>query len=126
MLAETDQRLGRIESVSLAELVETAGPTVEVTGTELIVDKSIEILADKSAACQLMENLFANAIDHGGPSVTIRVGALDNGFYVEAMGRGLPPMNVNKYSSGDSVLREGITDSGWRSLRESSRHTNGM
>jgi signal transduction histidine kinase len=34
---------------------------------------------------QLFENVVRNAVEHGGPDVTVRVGALpdENGFYVE-------------------------------------------
>jgi signal transduction histidine kinase len=37
-----------------------------------------------------LENLFRNAIEHGGEDVTIRVGGLSDGFYVEDDGPGVP------------------------------------
>lgn len=91
ILARTDQRIGRIESVGLDELVETAWSTVQSSVAELNLERSVELLADKSTACQLLENLFMNAVDHGGPGVTIRVGPLEEGFYVEDDGPGIPP-----------------------------------
>jgi len=39
----------------------------------------------------VFENLFRNAIEHGGIDVTVRVGQLnDYGFYVEDTGAGIP------------------------------------
>ena len=38
----------------------------------------------------MFENLFGNAVEHGGPGVTITVGDLDSGgFYVEDDGEGI-------------------------------------
>jgi|SRR6056297_1740290 len=43
---------------------------------------------------ELFVNLFENARDHGGSSVTVRVGMLDgsdrSGFYIEDDGAGIP------------------------------------
>ncbi|WP_248648631.1 sensor histidine kinase [Halorubrum ezzemoulense] len=36
-----------------------------------------------------MENLFRNSVEHGGEDVTVRVGAIPNGFYVEDTGAGI-------------------------------------
>ncbi|MFC7041869.1 response regulator [Halonotius sp. GCM10025705] len=59
------------------------------TGTlEIASDVTIE--ADPSRFRQLLENLFRNAVDHGGADVTVRVGALSDGFYVEDDGDGIP------------------------------------
>lgn len=53
---------------------------------------------------QALENLFRNAIDHGGESVTVTVGVLDdeNGFYVSDDGPGIPDED-----------REDVFDSGF-------------
>ena len=48
------------------------------------------IQADYDRLCQLLENLFRNAIDHCGEDVTVRVGCLDDGFYIEDDGPGIP------------------------------------
>jgi signal transduction histidine kinase len=38
----------------------------------------------------VFENLFRNAIEHGGEDVTVTVGAIDAGFYVADDGPGIP------------------------------------
>jgi signal transduction histidine kinase len=38
----------------------------------------------------LLENLFRNAVEHSGDEVTITVGSLEDGFYVEDDGSGIP------------------------------------
>ncbi|MFB6078318.1 MAG: sensor histidine kinase, partial [Halarchaeum sp.] len=48
------------------------------------------VLADPSRLGQLFENLFRNAVEHGGDDVTVTVGDLDDGFYVEDDGPGIP------------------------------------
>ncbi|MCU4743841.1 ATP-binding protein [Halobacteria archaeon AArc-m2/3/4] len=52
-----------------------------------------------------LENLFKNAVTHGGTDVTVRVGTLDDGFYVEDTGPGIPD------SEREAVLEAGYTTS---------------
>ncbi|NEU58886.1 PAS domain S-box protein [Halorussus sp. MSC15.2] len=56
----------------------------------LSVETDREIRADPSRLRQLLENLFRNAAEHGGPDATVRVGSLPDGFYVEDDGPGIP------------------------------------
>ncbi|WP_229770487.1 HAMP domain-containing sensor histidine kinase [Halorhabdus sp. CBA1104] len=66
------------------------------------IDRSVT--ADRNRLRQLLENLIRNAIEHGAdpagtvardgddtPAVTVRIGPLDGGFYVEDDGPGIPP-----------------------------------
>jgi len=39
---------------------------------------------------KLFENLFSNAVRHGGEIVSIGVGTINDGFYVEDNGPGIP------------------------------------
>jgi PAS/PAC sensor hybrid histidine kinase (EC 2.7.13.3) len=48
------------------------------------------VRADANRLQRLLENLFRNAIEHGGEDVTLRIGALDDGFFVEDDGPGIP------------------------------------
>jgi signal transduction histidine kinase len=47
--------------------------------------------ADETGLQRLLENLFRNATEHGREAdVTIRIGDLDTGFYIEDDGPGIP------------------------------------
>nr|WP_241432643.1 HAMP domain-containing sensor histidine kinase [Haloarcula californiae] len=48
------------------------------------------VSADADRLIELFENLFQNSIRHGDGAVIVRVGPLDNGFYVEDDGPGIP------------------------------------
>jgi signal transduction histidine kinase len=73
------------------------------TGTlEIASDVTIE--ADPSRFRQLLENLFRNAVNHGGSDVTVRIGSLSDGFYVEDDGDGIPE------DRRESVFEAGSSD----------------
>lgn len=57
---------------------------------ELVDDAVIE--ADPKQLAHVFENLFRNAVTHAGEDVTVRVGvlAVEEGFYVEDDGTGIP------------------------------------
>lgn len=79
----------------LAPLVTAAWQTIPSDGATL--DLSLDeyrIDADERRLRQLFENLLANAVDHGGPGVTVHVGVLDDGtgFFVADDGPGIPPV----------------------------------
>ncbi|MBX0323092.1 PAS domain-containing protein [Halomicroarcula sp. F13] len=68
------------------------------------------ILGDESRLRQMLANVFRNAIEHGGPSVTIRVGPLDTGpgFYVEDDGSGFPDADVDDlFDAGYTTSADG-------------------
>ncbi|WP_434531280.1 two-component system sensor histidine kinase NtrB [Haloarcula sp. NS06] len=48
------------------------------------------VSADADRLIELFENLFQNSIRHGDGAVIVRVGPLENGFYVEDDGPGIP------------------------------------
>ena len=77
--------------------------TVEATLT--VADTVPTVAGDASRLTQLFENLFRNAIEHGGEAVTVTVGQLDggDGFYVADDGDGIPP------AKREAVLEHGVT-----------------
>ncbi len=48
------------------------------------------LLADRDRTTELFANLFRNAVEHGGPEVTVSVGTMSDGFYVGDDGPGIP------------------------------------
>lgn len=102
-LARRGGNAAETEPVSLEDVVEDAWSNVETKGATLEVDRSTTIAADRSRLLRFLENLFRNAIEHGGEDVTLRVGRMDDqsstdapgddsvGFYVADDGAGIPP-----------------------------------
>jgi signal transduction histidine kinase len=76
--------------VSLAEIVERCWGNVPTEDASLAVETTGTITADRGRLEQLFENLFRNAVEHGGTDVTVTVGSMDDGFYVADTGTGVP------------------------------------
>ncbi len=89
-LIRTGDRVRSTEPVILEDAVAKVRSALEMPDTELIVDESVIIDADENALLEILENLFRNAHDHAGPQVTVRIGPLTDGFYVEDDGPGIP------------------------------------
>ncbi len=107
-LARDGKTPADITSVELDRLVENCWQTVETRAATLGTDIDRTVRADKARLQQLFENLVRNAIEHGGEGVTVTVGALDDGFYIEDDGPGIPPDNVDDvFDTGYSTSRDG-------------------
>jgi signal transduction histidine kinase len=52
--------------------------------------EDVTVYADEERLTRLFENLFRNAIEHGGDAVAIDVGTMEGGFYVSDNGPGIP------------------------------------
>ncbi|WP_199268265.1 PAS domain S-box protein [Halorhabdus sp. CUG00001] len=89
-LAQTDSQINAPTAVTLADVLDSSWQAVEATEATLTseIDKTIQ--ADPNRLQQLLENLFRNAVEHGDEDVTIRIGPLPEGFYVEDDGPGIP------------------------------------
>jgi PAS domain S-box-containing protein len=77
-------------SVDLTTIAEECWRNVETADATLVVDTDRTVRADGSRLKQLFENLVRNAVEHGGEDVTVTIGELDDGFYVEDDGPGIP------------------------------------
>jgi len=104
-LAREGDTVGDPESVALAEIAADSWETVDTGAAELAVETDREALADPDRLRNLFENLIRNSVEHGstssraepgdaaehgGSDVTVRVGDLDDGFYVADDGPGIP------------------------------------
>lgn len=109
VLARQGQAIDSREVVSLAAIVENCWEMVDHKNAVLVVDDDLTFAVDPDRLQQLFENLFRNAIEHGGDDVTIRVGALENnGFYVEDDGPGIPEeKREDVFDSGFTTNRDG-------------------
>ncbi|MFB6153575.1 MAG: sensor histidine kinase [Halodesulfurarchaeum sp.] len=100
--------------VDLAALASRSWQNVDVTEATVDVESTQRIRADESRLQHVFENLFRNAVQHGGKEVTIRIGDLEEGFYIEDDGPGIAPEereNVfeSGYSTGDEETGLGLS-----------------
>jgi len=133
------QTMSQTEPVSLPAISDNAWQNVETRDATLEIDESAgAVLADGEQLQTALENLFRNAVEYGstsnrsadddaveyGDGVTVRVGRLDQGFYVEDDGPGIPPESRDEvfeygYTSqsgtgiGLAVVRDVVDAHGW-------------
>jgi signal transduction histidine kinase len=135
-LAREGRTVDEPETVSLPDLLQRCASTVETERAAIEIATESHVEADPSRLRELFENLFRNAVEHGSTGsqnppesddavehgstssrteaddaveqVTIRVGDLDDGFYVEDNGRGIPePERESVFEAGYTTAREG-------------------
>ena len=88
-LAREGRTVGDPESVDVEAVAERSWRSVESGDATLDVDVGRAVRADPDRLRNLFENLMRNAVEHGGDDVEIRVGDLDDGFYVADDGSGI-------------------------------------
>jgi PAS domain S-box-containing protein len=89
-LARSGQQIQTLEPIELDDVSAAAWQRVWSVEAEIVVTDGKRLLADVDRVQQLLENLFRNAIEHGGTELQITVGSLPDGFYVEDDGSGIP------------------------------------
>jgi len=125
-LAKQGQAVGDTESVSLAAVAEDAWSTAGTETATLDVDPDLPTLqADAERLRTLLENLFRNAVEHGGDAVTVTLAATEDGFSVVDDGAGFgdaDPEQLFDYGYttsedgtgfGLSIVRDVVTAHGW-------------
>ncbi|UPV75720.1 ATP-binding protein [Halorussus limi] len=78
------------EAVELAAVARDVWADLDGSRAELVVETDRTLLADPIHLRHLLENLFENAVEHTDERVSIRIGGLSSGFYVEDDGPGIP------------------------------------
>ncbi|PSP79377.1 histidine kinase [Halobacteriales archaeon QS_1_68_20] len=123
-LAREGEVVGETVPVDLQSVAEDAWTNAETTdgnddgwnddgdrGT-LSVESTGTLQADSTRLRELLANLFRNAVEHGG--VTVTVGVLPDGFYVEDDGPGIPESDREQvfdhgYTTDDDGTGLGLT-----------------
>ncbi|WP_313686776.1 sensor histidine kinase [Halobellus marinus] len=90
-LAREGQTVTDSEWIDLSELVTNCWGNVATADARLRVETDRRIRGDPGRLKRLVENLVRNSIEHAGSDVTITVGPLEDGFFLEDDGPGIPP-----------------------------------
>lgn len=107
-LAREGEAITETKAVDLAAVVAECWETVDTAEASLNLETDQTIVADEPRLKQLFENLIRNAVEHGGSAVTITVGGLEDGFYIEDTGPGIPDDNSETvFEAGYSTNTEG-------------------
>ena len=93
-LARRGEDIGATDAIGLQGAARSAWEMsgANADGAELVVDltDTAVVEADSHRLGQLLENLFRNAVEHGGTGVTVTLGESGDGFYVADDGPGVP------------------------------------
>lgn len=87
-LARKGQTIGETSPVDVERVARGSWETIDTGNASIDVGDVPEIEADPDRLAALFENLFRNAIQHGGREVTVTVGATPEGLFVEDDGAG--------------------------------------
>ncbi|MFB6132147.1 MAG: GAF domain-containing protein [Halanaeroarchaeum sp.] len=108
-LAREGTEIGTLETVDLEAVATACWGVTDAASATFQVAETATITADRSRLKQLLENLFRNAIEHGGEDVTVTLGTLETGFYVEDDGPGIPAsMRETLFEMGASTGADGL------------------
>lgn len=105
-LARGETTVENVEELEIETVATKAWGFVDTAEATLSIDSDTPTIAvDNSRLTQVFENLFRNAIEHGGENVIVDVGRLehDHGFFVEDDGAGIPE------ERREEVLEHGVT-----------------
>lgn len=102
-LSRRGKQLGEISDVSLSAVAQHAWASTRTPAASIDITVDETVRADRDRLVQLFSNLFANAIEHGGDTVSVTVGGTETGFYVADDGPGIPE------TDRESVLEHGFT-----------------
>jgi signal transduction histidine kinase len=108
-LAREGEQASDVRPVDLAATAEACWQNVATDDASLETDSSMRIRADRRRLTRLLENLFRNAVEHGGDAPTVVVGPLDDrdGFYVADDGPGVPADSSQLFDAGYSTNPDG-------------------
>jgi PAS domain S-box-containing protein len=103
-------------AVDLEAAVDTCWGRFDTEGAVLVVDTDRTVRADRNRFLQLLENVLRNAVEHGSTGnqptdddVTVTVGDLPDGFYVEDDGPGIPESDRDAvFDAGYSTTEAGV------------------
>lgn len=113
-LARDEGREAEQEPTSLGAVARDVWADTDTREAALEVVSDSTLTANRQQLRILLSNLFRNAVGHGGSDVTVRVGGLDDGFFLEDTGAGIPAKERERvlesgYSTGYGGAGVGLT-----------------
>ncbi len=97
-----------LELQRLGEVAQTSWNYVDAANARLQIEDNPAVCANDQRLQRLLENLFRNAVEHGGSTTTVWVGSLPDGFFVEDDGSGIPKEDQeNVFEPGYSSSENG-------------------
>jgi signal transduction histidine kinase len=117
-LARQGRSVNETEPVQLERIVRESWQNVSTEEVQLDVVADTTIQADPGRLPEVFENLFRNAIEHGGHVDTVTVGDLPTGFFVADDGRGIPVENRSSVLDGGFTTSDSGTGFGLSIVRE--------
>ena len=105
-LARLGQTINEKQDVDLKARAEECWESVNTARASFDPPESVRMQADPDRLKHVCENLFRNAIEHGGEGVTVSVDRLEDGFAVTDDGSGLPE-NVDIFEPGATTSADG-------------------
>lgn len=108
-LARQGQTVDDLDSVSLANVVEAARQALDSEAVTVEIESPLgTFVGHQGRVLTLVENLFRNAVEHGGEDVLVRVETLADGFAIEDDGPGVPEADRDEvFTSGYTTKDEG-------------------
>jgi PAS domain S-box-containing protein len=108
-LARQGETISETEPINLTDLVGKCWATVETADASVEIVDEMTFQGDPDRLQHVFENLFRNAVEHGGSDVTVRVGCRDERvIYVEDDGPGIPVDERDEvFEPGHSSARGG-------------------
>lgn len=89
-LARSGDPVDDATPVDFRTVADESWSRVDTEQATLSVESTGTIHADSDGFARILENLFQNAVDHGGSDVAVTAGLTDDGFYVSDDGEGIP------------------------------------
>lgn len=101
--------VSNIGPVDLETIAEVSWENVDAPSTaEMVVADSGLLYVDEQRVKHLFENLFKNSVEHSNSPVTITVGLLEDGFYIEDTGPGISEKEREKvFETGYTTSEDG-------------------
>jgi PAS domain S-box-containing protein len=108
-VARSGQVTENPDPTALDDVLETAREGTLPESATCEYDAVRPVMADADRLVQVFENLLQNSVDHGGERVTVRLGPLENGFYVEDDGPGFSATDRERlFDHGYTTREDGI------------------